>query len=103
MIKVSGGTSYSGRNVASGRSESPVSTEIAEHVYVANDNTERTECAQRAAGREPSQSEQTQQRHIRSVSNLAGLEFTRKAQQESQQVNDINNEIISSHIFMLCN
>jgi len=45
MIKVSGGTSYSGRNMASRKSEPPASTEIAEHVYVANDNTERTECA----------------------------------------------------------
>jgi len=95
MIKVSRGTSYSGRNVASGRSEPPASTEIAEHVYVANDNTKRTKCAQRAAGGEPSQSEQTQQRHIRSVSDLAGLEFTRKAQQESQQVTNVNTKIIS--------
>lgn len=84
--------------MATGKSEPPASTEIAEHVYAANDNTERVP---RAAGGEPSQPEQTQQRHIRSLSDLASLEFTRKAQQESQQVSNINNEITLSHIFML--
>lgn len=99
MIKVSGGASCFGRNVAARECESPTSTEIAKHVYVTNDNTERTERTQRAAGG-LSQPKQTQQRHIRSLSDLAGLEFTRKAQQESQQV---NNEIILSYIFILCN
>ena len=58
MTKISGDASCCGRNVAARKSESPVSTKIAEHVYAANDNTERTERAQRAAaGREPSQPE----------------------------------------------
>lgn len=64
MTKILGGASCSGRNMAKGEIESSASTEIAEHVYVTNINTERTERAQCAARREPSQPEQTQQRHI---------------------------------------
>lgn len=64
MIKILGGASCSGRNVATGESEPSASTKVAEHVYVTNINTERTERTQGAARREPSQSEQTQQRHI---------------------------------------
>lgn len=41
MTKILGGVSCSGRNVAAGKSELPASTEIAEHVYITNNNTER--------------------------------------------------------------
>lgn len=57
MVKISGGASCHGRNVAAGEGESPASAEITKHVHSANDNTERTERTQRAARGEPAQSE----------------------------------------------
>lgn len=83
-VKVSGSASCPSRNVAAGEGELPTSATITEHVYSTNVKAER--CAEGAIGREPPQSEQTQQRHVRSLSDLAGLEFTCKTQQEPQQV-----------------
>lgn len=83
MSKVPRGESLFSRNVAAGESEPPASATIAEHVYAANDNTK---CAARASRGESSQSGQTQQRYVRSLSNMVGLELTCEAQQEPQQV-----------------
>lgn len=82
MTKISGGESRFSRNVAAGESERPTSATIAEYLckqYHANDNIKRPA---RTRG-ESSQSRQTQQRYIGSLSNMVGLEFTCEAQ-ESQ-------------------
>lgn len=83
MAKIPGGESRSSRNVVTRESKPPASATIAKHVYAANDNTKRSA---RAARGESSQSGQTQQRYIRSLSDMVGLELTCEAQQKPQQV-----------------